>query len=204
MKAIAHIIFVFLLITPYAQGAQSSQETDDLKVYAEKIINDVYDIFNDKNLSSGERSKKIKDFITENLHLDWMAKYALGRHRRTIPKNKINEFVKVYSDFIVKAYTDLSASYNGEKSVLKNIKQINEDMFMIHMELIKPNGQPPIKIDYLVHEIDNSKTPYRVGDIITEGISILNSQQAEFNNVITTHGIDGLIKDLRSRIDSSK
>jgi phospholipid transport system substrate-binding protein len=204
MKILLHFIFVFLLFTPYAQAA-NLKGADDLKVYAEKIIDEVYDIFNDKTLSIQARTEKIKEFIKENLYLEWMAKFTLGRHRKTIPQAKINEFVKVYSEFIVKAYSDLSTSYSGEKAILKNIKQIDDDMYMIHMELVKPNGQPPIKIDYLVHKIDNDKThPYRVGDIITEGISILNSQQAEFNNVITTHGIDGLMKDLRSRATSNK
>lgn len=208
MKLFLNIIFILLFAIPSAQAshhAPPSKDIEALKIYAEDIIEDVYDIFNNPKLSTNEKSARIRQFIENNLHLTWMAKYSLGRHRRTIPKAKVQEFVKIYSKFIVKAYTDLSTSYSGEKSILKNIKQLDDDMFMMHMELVKPNGQPPIKIDYLVHKIDGDKEhPYRVGDIITEGISILNSQQAEFNNVITTHGIDGLMKDLSARANADK
>lgn len=202
MKTVLRTLLILLFTI---SSAQATQETNDLKIYIEKLIDDGYKTFNDKTISNSERTNKARKLIGSHLHLDWMAKYTLGRHRRVISKNKINEFSKVYSQFVIKAYTDLSTSYNGEKAVLRNIRQIDDDMFIVNMEIVKPSGQHPIKIDYLIHKIDtDKKDPYRIGDIITEGISILNSQQAEFNSVISNRGIDALIDDLRSRTEYSK
>lgn len=197
MKIISFTIFVFLFCI---SSAYANSEVQELKTYVENLIDKSYEIFNDQKLSNTERTDKSKQLIRSHLYLDWMAKYTLGRHRRVISKNKIAEFSKIYSKFVVKAYTDLSTSYNGEKAVLKRIRQINDDMFIVNMEILRPSGQLPIKVDYLVHKIENdTKDPYRIGDIITEGISILNSQQAEFNSVISNRGIDALITDLQSR-----
>ena len=197
MKIISFTIFVFLFCI---SSAYASSEVQELKSYVENLIDKGYEVFNDQKLSDTERTDKSRQLIRSHLHLDWMAKYTLGRHRRVIPKNKIAEFSKIYSKFVVTAYTDLSTSYNGEKAVLKRIRQINDDMFIVNMEILRPSGQLPIKVDYLVHKIENdTKDPYRIGDIITEGISILNSQQAEFNSVISSRGIDALITDLQSR-----
>jgi len=202
MKTVLRTLLILLFTISLAQA---TQETNDLKIYIEKLIDDGYKTFNDKTISDSERTNKARKLIGSHLHLDWMAKYTLGRHRRVLSKNKINEFSKVYSQFVIKAYTDLSTSYNGEKAVLRNIRQIDDDMFIVNMEIVKPSGQHPIKIDYLIHKIDtDKKDPYRIGDIITEGISILNSQQAEFNSVISNRGIDALIDDLRSRTEYSK
>ena len=197
MKNISFTIFLFIF---YISSAYANSEVQELKVYVENLIDKGYEIFNDQNLSNTERTDKSRRLIRSHLHLDWMAKYTLGRHRRVVSKNKIAEFSKIYSQFVVKAYTDLSTSYNGEKAVLKRIRQINDDMFIVNTEILRPGGQLPIKVDYLVHKIENGiEDIYLIGDIITEGISILNSQQAEFNSVISNRGIDALIVDLKSR-----
>ena len=74
-------------------------------------------------------------------------------------------------------------------------------MFIINMEILKKDSDMPVKVDYLVHKLEKTKqNPYKVGDIITEGVSILNSQQSEFNNIISNQGIDALIDDLKGKI----
>lgn len=203
MKSISRTIILIFLFS--LSSAQASLDTSDLKIYIEKLIDEGYTTFNDPALSDVQKNAKARELISSHLHLDWMANYALGRHRRVISPEKLNKFIKVYSQFVVKAYSDLSTSYSGEKAVLKNIRQIEDDMFIVNMEILRPSGQPPIKVDYLVHKLDdNKKDPYRIGDIITEGISILNSQQAEFNSVISNRGIDALIDELRNRTEYSK
>ena len=194
------LVFLFAITTSHAHTKTESQE---LKEYAKNLVNEEYKNFNDNTLSPEEKKANTKQFISENLYLDWMARTSLGRHRRALSKHKLKEFIQAYSKFVIKTYTELSTSYSGEKAVLKKIKQIDENMFIANMEIIKPNGQPPIKIDYLVHEIEEPKHKYLVGDIITEGISTLNSQQAEFNSIISSNGIDALITDLTNRTNAA-
>lgn len=200
MRAITTIFLslIFFASPVYA----SSSDTEDLKKYVEGFIDEVYKLVHDKTLTESQRHKESSKLIKEHLNLDWMAKYTLGRNRRIISDEKIAEFTKVYSKFVVKVYADLSSNYNGEKAVLKNVKQVDDDMFIVNMEIVRPAGQQPVKIDYLIHKLENQpNNPYRIGDIITEGISILNSQQSEFNSVISSRGIDALIAELQKKID---
>lgn len=195
-------ILSFLLVMTLAINSSfaDAQEMKELEEYVIELIDEGYNILNNPSLSDKQKYEKSRQLIESHLHLDWMAKYALGRHRRTISKEKMGKFVKVYSEFVVQAYTDLSLSYGGEKAELKRVRQLDDDLYIVNTEIIKPNQQQPIKVDYLVHEFENNtKHPYRVGDIITEGISILNSQQAEFGSFISSRGIDALIADLRDK-----
>lgn len=197
-KAVASI---FLSLIFFISSSYASNDVDDLKKYVKDLIDEGYELVHDNSLTESQRYKKSSRLIRSHLHLDWMAEYTLGRNRRMIPDDKIAEFIKIYSQFVVKVYADLSSNYNGEKAVLKNVKQIDDDMFIVNMEIVRPSGQQPVKIDYLIHKIENgTKTPYRIGDIITEGISILNSQQSEFNSVISSRGIDALIAELKQKI----
>lgn len=202
MRAIATI---FLSLIFFTSPACASSDTEDLRKYVENLINEEYELVHDSTLTESQRYKKTSELIQSHLHLDWMAKYTLGSNRRIISDDKIAEFTKVYSKFVVKVYADITNNYNGEKAVLKNIKQVDDDMFIVNTEIVRPSGQQPVKVDYLIHKLENqSNNPYRVGDIITEGISILNSQQSEFNSVISSRGIDTLIVELKRKVEKSK
>ena len=197
---VAHSIIIFILALFFATPSYAHTEEELLRKYVTNLINDGYKLFNNAKISKAERDKKSAQLLKDNLYLEWMAKYSLGRHRRTLTDDKINEFVLVYSKFVVKAYVDLTHHYNGEKARLKMVKQVDDDMFLVNMEILTPGSNSPIRVDYLVHQLENQKNqPFKVADIITEGISILNSQQAEFNNVISSQGIDALIADLEAK-----
>lgn len=198
MKFINIIIFsLFFCILP----AQADDDTMQLKNYIDGLISEGYSIVNDPNLASEAKFNKSRELIRANLHLDWMAKYSLGRNKKTISPAQLQEFVEVYSQFVVNAYADLSRHYNGEKAVVKKVKKIDDRMFIINMEIVKTDSASPIKVDYLIHKLDNEVAhPYKVADIITEGVSILNSQQSEFNSVISSQGIEALVADLKAKI----
>jgi phospholipid transport system substrate-binding protein len=199
-KLTSFLLILFIAILPARAEDQDSQE---LKLYVENLIANGYALLNNKDLDKQERIRQSSLLIKENLYLDWMAKYSLGRHRRSLSQDMIDQFTNVYSNFIVKVYSDLASHYSGEKAVIKTIKQIDEDMFIVNMEILKTNSAVPIRVEYLVHKFTNpNRNIYKVADVITEGISILNSQQSEFNSVISNQGIEYLINNLSQKINS--
>ena len=198
MKVINTILlYMFVCILP----ASAQNETEELKIYVDNLITEGYNIVNDTNLSDDEKIKRSSALIRANLHLGWMAKHSLGRHKKSLSAQKIQEFTEVYSKFVVQAYADLSKNYSGVKAVIRKVNKVDDDMFIISMEILKKDSDSPVKVDYLVHKLENvKKNPYRVGDIITEGVSILNSQQSEFNSIISNQGIDALIENLKKKL----
>lgn len=203
MKKIVALFLLVMAAMPVT--ATEVNEEELLKNYVKNLINDGYNLFNNDKISEEERSQRTAKLLRENLHLEWMAKYSLGRHRRTLSKAKVKEFTKVYSRFVVKAYVDLTQHYKGERANLRTVKQIDDDMFIVKMEILKPGTNSPVKVDYLVHQLEHLPgQPFKVGDIITEGISILNSQQAEFNSIIQNQGIDALIADLTEKVERNE
>ncbi len=195
MKFVIQFLLIYFVFNPLNILAANNAE---LKIYVDKLIHEGYQIVQNKQLSDEQKFKKSSEIIRKNLRLDWMAKYSLGRNRLSLPKNKIKEFVDIYSKFVVNAYADLSSHYNGEKVILKSIKPIDEKMFLINMEIGQMGSATPFKVDYLIHELKPHE--YKVADVITEGVSILNSQKAEFNSVILSQGIDVLINDLKEKV----
>jgi phospholipid transport system substrate-binding protein len=196
---ISLLLSLFIAISP----AHANDETQELKLYVENLIATGYEVLNNPALEQQERIRQSSLLIKKNLYLDWMANYTLGRHRRVLSKDVIDNFTNVYSKFVVKAYSDLASHYSGEKAVIKKVKQIDDDMFIVGMEILKTNSAVPIRVEYLIYKVTNTnKNTYKVADVITEGISILNSQQSEFNSVISNQGIEYLIDNLSQKVNS--
>lgn len=190
------IIAIIVYITP----ASAADETVKLKEYVHKLINDGYQLFNDTSISETERLRRSAELIRVNLDSEWMAKYTLGRHRKSLNQAQMREFIEAYSKFIVKVYSDLSKNYNGEKAIIKRVNQLDKDRFIVSIEIVKPTDQSIISVEYLVHQGDSkSGRPFQVADVITEGVSIISSQQAEFDSIIRAQGIDALITDLKNK-----
>lgn len=202
MKVISAI---FLCMVVCIISARAEDETEKLKIYVDNLITQGYNIVNDNSLSGEDKVERSSGLIRKNLHLDWMAKYSLGRHKRTISAEKTQEFIEVYSRFIVQAYAELSKNYSGVKAAVKKVNKLDDDMFIISMEILKTDSDSPVRVDYLVHKLANTRqNPYKVGDVITEGVSILNSQQSEFDSIISNSGIDALIDNLKEKLSIKK
>jgi ABC-type transporter MlaC component len=79
--------------------------------------------------------------------------------------------------------------------------QLDENEFMVKTEVIRNDENSIIKVDYLVRDlIKGDKYNLKVSDIITEGVSMVNSHQDEFNSIITNNGFDALIIELKKKI----
>ena len=107
MKVINRILLCISILV-YNPLAYADEDAEKLKVYVNNLITDGYNIVNDANLPADEKVKRSSTLIRTNLHLDWMAKYTLGRHEKSLSDAKIKEFTEVYSKFIVQAYADIS------------------------------------------------------------------------------------------------
>lgn len=195
--------FVFLILSfnavlcTSALAADAQESHKELKAFLLTLIDDGYDILNDENLSESQRLHEVKKLLKENLNLKWMSEYSLGRNRRTLTSNKIAEFTTIYSDFVINSYAGLTADYSGQKLKIKNIRNIDNKVYLVKTIVTTPGNATPVHVEYLIHEVSNNQ--FKVSDILTEGVSLLRSQQAEFSTIIINKGIDDLISELKNK-----
>jgi len=64
------------------------------------------------------------------------------------------------------------------------------------------HGRPSkISVDYLLHAENDH---WRVIDVITEEVSILQNYRAQFNRIIAKEGVDGLVSRMKTRLEKDK
>ena len=193
-----NIFFIplFLFIT-YSYAFESHPEVE---TYVHNLVNDSSSLLNNQRLSESEKITKSRELIYKNLDLEWMAKYTLGRNKKNLSKEQIANFVKIYSDYIVKTYSDMIKNYKGQQGIVKNVQQLDDNEFVVKMEIAQTNGQAPIKVDYFIRDLIEGKgSNLKVSDIITEGVSMINSQRDEFGSIIVNKGFEELKSELKKK-----
>ncbi|MCP5369667.1 MAG: ABC transporter substrate-binding protein [Rickettsiaceae bacterium] len=196
-------ILSLTLVIAFSVSAFANNSPDDqiaLRSYVENLMTESHELLHNKSLSEEQMKQQVSTLLRANLHLNWMAKQSLGRNIKSVSKEQLKNFTKVYAEFVIHSYSNLVKSYKGEKGRLIRIHRISNNLFMVDTEILSPNDGTHTEVKYLVHELTNKgNIRFLVGDIITEGVSLLDSQRSEFNQILSNKGIEGLINDIQQK-----
>lgn len=87
---------------------------------------------------------------------------------------------------------------SGEQLTLGRARKAGKKVTAVGSRVTRGQGQP-VDVDWMLRRNDGR---WYVIDVVIEGVSMVISQRSEFATVISQRGgIDGLIDNLRSRID---
>jgi len=172
-----------------------------LNDYVTNLVNEVSTTLNSSKLSQEAKISQARELMYNNLDFNWMAKYTLGRNAvNTLSDEQIEKFTKVYSKYVTKAYTDLIKDYKGEQPKIVGVRTLSSTDFMVAMNIVSNKEQDPIKVEYLVRKMKkDGKDVFKVSDIITEGVGLLEVQRNDFGDILKNQDINALIQNLKSR-----
>jgi phospholipid transport system substrate-binding protein len=149
--------------------------------------------------------EKLRTVMEEELlpHVDYnfSALKVLGKHFRTVPKEKVPEFIKVFREYLITTYALALAYYNGQEVVFQPMKEVGSSEKTITVRaVVKEPNRPDINIAFKLRK--NSKTnEWKAYDMVAEGISLLSSKQSEFAPILRKDGIQAVIDLMNSKIE---
>lgn len=191
-----------ILILLFNHHIVANEKHEKVSQYIDTLVTETKKLLNNHTLTPDQRIGQSRELIAKNLDLNWMAMYSLGRYRKDIDPAQIKIFIDVYSEYVVKLYSDLTKNYKGEKTQIDGMQPIGSNEFIVKTQIVKQDGQLPVKVDYLIRElqIDSATPHFKIFDIITEGVSMINAQAAEFSSILLNQNISALTEILKSKL----
>ena len=177
----------------------SAQETapDEL---VKRVTNDVLEsIKSDKQLAAGDKRKALQLAEQKVIpHIDFAeaARLATGKAWQGASPEQQQKIVSEFRAMLVRIYANAIDTYRGQTmKVLPLRMPPNATEVTVRNQYNKP-GQPPVPVEYAM-----KKTPegWKIYDITVEGVSLVLTYRAEFEQVTKTSGVDGLIKRLQEK-----
>jgi phospholipid transport system substrate-binding protein len=125
---------------------------------------------------------------------------VLGKHFRTVPKEKIPEFIKVFRSYLITTYALALSYYNGQEVIFQPSKDVGDDSTVTVRAIVKEPGRPDINIAFKLRK-SNKTDEWRAYDMVAEGISLLSSKQSEFESILRQDGIQAVIDSMNNTIN---
>ena len=153
------------------------------------------------NVDPSQRVVRFRQLFSQDFDVPGIARFVLGRYWQIATPQQQQEFIGLFTSYIAVAYSDRLAEYSGETLRVTGSRAA-ADGAMVSSEIVRPNGAPPAKIDWLLTQENGA---YKISDVIVEGVSMAVTQRSEFASVIQRDGgqVQGLITALRQKTEAA-
>jgi phospholipid transport system substrate-binding protein len=126
-----------------------------------------------------------------------MTQLAMGRKWRQATPEQRAALVPEFRTLLVRTYSSALIQYVDQKLEYLPLKAKPEDtQVVIHTLVKQSSGGAPVQIDYRMIKND---TGWKVFDVMVAGVSLVVTYRSSFDEIITGSGVDGLIKELRTK-----
>lgn len=181
---------LLLLSAPSSAGAP----TDQIRATVDKA----QAVLKDPRLKSAaktqERREKLRQILYARFDFSEMAKRSLGSHwRRRTPKEQ-EEFVKLFTSLLEKAYVDRIESYTNE--TFSYPREMMDGRFADIESRIMTQKGGDFTILYRAQLVSSE---WKVYDVVIENISLVNNYRSQFNRVITNSSYEELVQRMKEK-----
>lgn len=142
----------------------------------------------------------MRDIVSQELMPSVDHKYAafkiLGKNLRKTNKEQRKKFVDSMQTYLVKTYATALSNYKNQQVTYEPEKAIKKAKIVSVDAIISDQGKPDIKITFKLRKNKQANNQWQAFDMVIEGVSLLQSKQAEINNRIKKYGIDQVTIEL--------
>lgn len=148
-----------------------------------------------QSMSQDAKKTEFAKLLNDTFDMNTIGRFALGTYWKSATPAQQAEYQRLFRNMIIKVYSKRFSDYKGQQFVVKSARQESEKDSIVS-SLIVPGDGPEVKVDWRVR---NKGGSYKIVDIVVEGVSMSQTQRADFASVIQRGGgdINVLLDELR-------
>ncbi|MBR3501577.1 MAG: ABC transporter substrate-binding protein [Alphaproteobacteria bacterium] len=194
--------FITLLLTfvmSISFEASAAIDGEKAENFIKNVTNTGIEELINSNASEQEKQEKFTKLFNEDLDLDFIGKFVLGRYWRTADAKQRKEFIDVYRKLNIQTWSERFNEFKGKHFEFTGTeKSKSADQIFVNTQVPMQEGAPA-SVKWRVKETNGK---LRIVDIIIENVSLAQTARSEYTSYIqkSPNGIDGLIKDLKAKL----
>lgn len=177
-------------------SAHAGMPTEQIKGTVDRAVSVLKDPRLKPAAKLNERRDQLKQILFARFDFTEMAKRALGSNWRRRTPQEQDEFVRLFTDILERAYAEIIESYTDEKIVYLN-ERIDGGYADVGSKILTARGEE-YSINYKAHLVSSE---WKVYDVVAENISLVNNYRSQFNRVISNSSYEELLRRLRDKVE---
>jgi phospholipid transport system substrate-binding protein len=186
----ALLVSVLLLASPGEANAQDARSfVGTLGQQAIQVLG--------PSASAAQRVARFRELFHNDFDIPGIGQFVLGRYWRVATPQEQQDFLGLFREYLVRAYSARLSEYAGEQFRVTASRPNGEET-IVASEIIRPNGNR-IAVDW---HLIGSAGSYKITDVYVGGVSMKVTQRDEFASVIQRNGgrVEALIAQLRQKL----
>lgn len=210
---ISACVFVgFFAQNSMAYAAKSSEKVESIEsadvdkkdpyLMIKKVAGKTFARFADEQQAIKADPNIIKNIVREELmpyiNYQYSAFKVIGKHLKNTTAEERGDFVPVFREYLVTSYAQVFTLYDNQPVEFAPSKDFSKNNIVAVNTRIIMTGRDDIDVSFKVRK--NRKTDeWKAFDMIAEGVSLLDSKQAELGGVIRQKGLPHVTELLKKQ-----
>jgi phospholipid transport system substrate-binding protein len=151
------------------------------------------------HIPPAQRLARFRELFRNDFDIPGIGRFVLGRYWRFATPQEQQEFLGLFQEYIVRAYSTRLSAYGGEPFRVTGSRANGEET-IVASQIIRSDGSRIVVDWYLL----NGGGRFKITDVYVGGVSMKVTQRDEFASVIQRSGghVAGLIAQLRQKLAS--
>ncbi|MBV9828937.1 MAG: ABC transporter substrate-binding protein [Alphaproteobacteria bacterium] len=182
----------FLLVSPAVGHAEDSRGfVQSLGQQAIQVLG--------PSVPPSQRLVRFRELFHNDFDVPGIGQFVLGRYWRMATPQEQQEFLGLFQEYIVRAYSARLGQYGGEPFRVTGERSAAEGT-VVTSEIVRSNGAP-VGVDWYLINLGGQ---WKITDVYVGGVSMKVTQRDEFASVIQRNGgqVSALLTQLRQKLSA--
>jgi phospholipid transport system substrate-binding protein len=165
----------------------------------ERVLRDVTVILRDSKTTRDEKRAQVRAIADAMIDFDTLGRLAMGANGRDLTDAKRAEFAREFRQHVINTYGHFTDDYTDEDLVVAADNAETRGDWTVQTKIMGMKDgarQELAKVDYRLRPKDGQ---WKIIDITIEGVSMMANFRAQFQDIMTSGGIDKLLKLLHEK-----
>lgn len=195
---------LFLIVAPVSAQEQEVNTKNPYKM-VEQVGTNTFNRIKSQKDEIAKDPEILRTIMEEDLlpYIDYQysAFKVLGKHfdMKKTDRETLIEYIRVFRQYLVTSYADALSYYDQQEVLFAPEEDFSNDKTVTVRALIRDGERPDIKVAFKVRKGKGDE--WKAYDMVAEGISMLQNEVKQYENIIRTEGIEKVIELMRERIE---
>ena len=197
MKKLLALVFSGLLA--WSATAEAAIDANKAEAFVKNLTQEGIEQLINSNVSAAEKKARFTKLFNEDLDLDFIGKFVLGRYWRTATPQQRADFIDVYRKLNIQTWSARFDEFKGKHFEFMGTETSKSaDQIFVNTQVPMPEGAPA-SVKWRVKDTNGR---LRIVDIIIENVSLAQTARSEYTGYIqkSNNCIECLIADLKAKL----
>ncbi len=190
--AVVLLLLLFVLVLPCPSSAGAP--TEQVRASVDRVVAILKNPQLKSPAKTKERRDQLRQAISSRFDFAEMARRSLGSQWRRLSPQEQQEFVRLFTDLLERAYVDRIEAYTDE-----HFAYVRENLDRNYAEVqsrIVTNKREEFSLNYKTVLVNGE---WRVYDVVVENISLVNNYRSQFTRIIANSSYEELVRRMKEK-----